>query len=284
MRFLAICFLIILFTSVSGFCADNTDAAEPEMVITEKKVLQKGELPEEISRFHEVLNTGKLRVIGESRDGLPRYYAVSRAKLDARRRIRTDLLDFPLMGFSGIQELESRNPEFAVLFTEYLERAEPCEGTHMNFSQGDKKGYFCMEIPFEDLRKEILDHEPVPDEQKVPPFNPEADPILSDYGCIIVDTGGYSFVPAILNRVLSNTGELVWMPGEDSTTPVYTFNVTDAVSSLIGAGCRKPFTAKVKEVQRYTDAVLTYTDALEISRILAENSDAPVYFVFNYRD
>jgi hypothetical protein len=149
---------------------------------------------------------------------------------------------------------------------------EECDEYKGLYDKLRRKGYYCITSDISDLYS--LPEAVV---KKPAAFTPEDAPGETEYDSVVVDVTDFQFVPALLNRVTTDEGE-VYNTAE--IRPLYMFSATDAVTRLLQEGYVKPLVIKASEVRTYTEAFVSFGDAFEFYRIKNTKENFPVVFAF----
>ena len=103
------------------------------------------------------------------------------------------------------------------------------------------------------------------------PYTPQAPPASQPADGLIVDARAHLFRPALINRILSAQGEILYDPSKiaqeilvERGSGDYTTDVGKAKALLSERGSRNPLTIQAAGVVRTTDAQVSQTDATAI--------------------
>ncbi len=222
--------------------------------------------------------TGYIRVWGESEVGQRRYAALRAAKVVAQRDLVEVLQGVSITGDTTVQNGLLANDIIRSTVQGFLQGAREC-GRYYDPSQGI--GYVCLEIGTRTLvgqmwsdpniRKTIQQMVP-----QGPMYSPASVPqVPQAYDALIVDAREQNFRPALVNRILTESGEIIYDPTKIAEEILaergcgdYTNDPGKAQAILKERGAQNPLMVKAVGVAKFTDVKVSSDDA---SRIFAAN-------------
>lgn len=224
--------------------------------------------PETISHL-DILNSGRITVIGSSPGGLNMNNALRRARIDAEEKAHALLSDLPVSGLRTLEDAALFDNESEHIFRELISSLSSCRGKGI-YDKAEKKGYYCLTG-----RTDPLD---VLAEKSAATARPEPDGSTAEYDSVIINAAVGMFVPALANRIYAADGTEIW--NRSFGHPVYVTDMPDAVTLLFQEGRRKPLSLNAERVVSYTDVYLGKTASGELTRLLAAGADVKIVFVF----
>ncbi|KAA0258136.1 hypothetical protein FHQ18_07000 [Deferribacter autotrophicus] len=231
-------------------------------------------LPQPITNPSAVFSLGYIRVIGESEAGQRRYAALRAAKVIAQRDLLEVIQGVTVAGDTTVQNGLLVNDVIRSTVQGFLQGAREC-GRYYDMTQG--VGYVCLEVGtksfvtamFQDQNARQAIFQAVP---PAPVFQPQVvPPAPRAYDGLIVDTTGTNFRPALINRILSDKGEILYDPtkiAEDILAQRgcgdYTNEIGKAKAILSERGVNNPLIVKAIGVVKYTDVKISADDATTV--------------------
>lgn len=218
--------------------------------------------------------SGTFRVVAISAPGQSRYAALRAATLVAQRQLLEIVQGVQVWGGSTVQKAYLENDLINTAVQGFLRGAQEC-GSDYNPTTGEAT--VCLTVPARGEAgltgtlwgmkeaREQLDHL-VPG---TPPFTPAAPlpPALPSDG-LIVDVKGHTFLPAQLNRILTQKGEVLYdqrkiAPSILSKQGIgdYTNDIGKARAILDQRGSKSPLVVTAVTVLRLTDVQVNEADA-----------------------
>ncbi|QAR33200.1 hypothetical protein EP073_07225 [Geovibrio thiophilus] len=243
-----LCFLFIFSTAAYG-----ADSAFP---------------PETLSHL-DILNSGRITVIGSSPEGLKVNDALRRARIEAEEKAHAILSDLPVSGLRTLEDAALFDNESEHVFRELLSSLSSCKSKGI-YDKAKKKGYYCLTGRIDPL--EILA------EKSSAAVKSEPDGTAAEYDSVIINAAVGVFVPALMNRIYAADGTEIW--NRAFGHPVYVTDMPDAVTLLFQEGRRKPLSLNAERVASYTDVYLGKTASDELKRLLSAGTDVKIVFAF----
>jgi hypothetical protein len=226
----------------------------------------------------EAFVTGYIRVWGESEMGQRRYAALRAAKVVAQRDLIEVLQGVSVTGDTTVQNGLLANDIIRSTVQGFLQGAREC-GRYYDPTQG--VGYVCLEMPTRALVGQMWSDPNIRNtiQQLVPQgpmYTPQAvPPVTQAYDALIIDARQQNFRPALVNRVLTDSGEIIYDPTKIAEEILaergcgdYTNDPGKAQAILQERGAKNPLLVKAVGVAKFTDVKVSSDDA---SKIFAAN-------------
>lgn len=271
----------------------------------------------------EVFKEGYIQVVGFSEEGQRQFNAIRAATVVAQRDLLEQFKGLAINGETTILDGMLASDTVRTKVSGFLRGARKC-GQRFDRDKGfaevclrlklrGKGGAYEVVYPM--LEKANLlppAEEPVkltpeqettekPMTEEAAPQAPEtaapveepapAPKVEANFDGLIIELSGLGFKPAIVNRVLSDNGEVIFDPSKVVNAILvergcggFTNQVGKAKGLLASWGAKKPLMLKAKEAHRGTDAVIAGTDAKSVNASDANTaflSQAKVVFVIN---
>jgi hypothetical protein len=260
-----------------------------------------------------VFEKGHLQTVGVSPEGLPRYRALRNAQSLARKKMENALKRLRISGNTAIEKGMKESVEFSVDMQTFFDSMSKCGQV---YHEENAFAEVCMQVKTKgegglydfllhllqdndsyladltDKKKPIEQNASVEETTDAEEPNRSQEAILCDG--LIVDTRGCSFSPALINRVLAESGDIVFSPdGIQADVLVnrgffgFATNQVKARALLEGWGGIAPLRISCTGVQNYTDALISQNDAALIRKHDDNSSflsQAKVVFIINRKN
>ena len=217
----------------------------------------------------EIFSDGYIQVVGISAEGQSRYNALRAATVVAQRDMLEILQGLTLYGKTTVRDgmlrcdlIKTRVHGMLQGAVKYGEKyypgrryAEVCLRLYLRGSNG----LYNVVLPILEDKHILPPYKEynVSDEQAVTTGEAEDEEI---YDGLIVDVRNCVFKPALVNRIVTETGEVVYCPSEVEKSVLsergcggFAKNEQKAITILSGWGCKHPLTVKAVTVIKDTD-------------------------------
>lgn len=236
----------------------------------------------EVTQSVEVFEKGYIQVVAESEAGQSRFRALRAAEVLAQRRMLEIFQGLQLYGATTISDGMLASDTINTTVKGFLKGAIAC-GKEFDASQG--YGRVCLRLGirgngsmYETFLPLIRDNSiGVP---KQPAYQPvstamqqavRTQPKEVVYDGLILDVRGLGFKPAMVNRVLTDSKQLLFGPSKvlnqlliERGCGGYTTDLAKAKALLSTWGSKAPLTIKGASVDKGTDVVISGDDAARI--------------------
>lgn len=225
--------------------------------------------PKETKTYKDVLNTGKIIVIGSSPTNMNQNEALRLAKIDAEEKAYLMLNDLPMSGTRTLEDLALFDSNVENFMNELRKDFTSCRGKGA-YDRAKKQGYFCVEGNISPLYTYVKSG------SKVPDYKYEKDAEAS-FDSVIINVNRF-FIPALMNKIVSADGKEIW--NRTTSKPDYALSVSDAVSMLLSEGRERSLSLPAESIVSYTDIYLDKSSASQLLTLLSTGADVKIVFAY----
>ncbi len=240
----------------------------------------------------KVFSEGYLQVIGVSEEGQSRYRAIRAATVVAQRDLLEALQGLSLYGSTTVRDGMLQSDVIRTTVEGFLRGAVKCGERYY-----PERGYaeVCLRIYirgkgglYDIILPLMRDEKLLP--PSAPPYKPKIIPkvmeegktaptpevtkpseITNPYDGLIVDVRGFNFRPALVNRILTDKGEVIFDPSKIVSSVLvergcggFTNDEAKAKALLQTWGSKNPMFVKAKGVVKFTDVQVGEDEAAVI--------------------